>query len=89
MCHCHVLDCLAAANYMKPTLNNVLIAMIACSTNLAAAEKLPVPSRDITDPIRPGETRTAVFAGGCFWCTEDVLEQLAGVTNVVSGYTGD
>jgi peptide-methionine (S)-S-oxide reductase len=74
---------------MKPTLNNVLIAMIACSTNLAAAEKLPVPSRDITDPIRPGETRTAVFAGGCFWCTEAVFEQLAGVTNVVSGYTGD
>jgi peptide-methionine (S)-S-oxide reductase len=30
----------------------------------------------------------ATFAGGCFWCTEAVYAQLAGVTSVTSGYLG-
>ena len=30
----------------------------------------------------------AVFAGGCFWCTEPVFSQLTGVNKVLSGYIG-
>ncbi|MFM5932214.1 MAG: peptide-methionine (S)-S-oxide reductase, partial [Novosphingobium sp.] len=30
----------------------------------------------------------AIFAGGCFWCTEAVFRQLAGVSAAVSGYIG-
>lgn len=30
----------------------------------------------------------ATLAGGCFWCTEADLEQLPGVIDVVSGYSG-
>ena len=30
----------------------------------------------------------AILAGGCFWCTEAVFKDLAGVTGVESGYIG-
>lgn len=30
----------------------------------------------------------AIFAGGCFWCTEAVFRQLDGVASVESGYIG-
>jgi len=36
----------------------------------------------------PPPTATIVLAGGCFWCTEAVYEQVAGVLDVVSGYAG-
>ena len=32
--------------------------------------------------------QTAVFANGCFWCTEAVFAMLKGVSSVVPGYTG-
>jgi peptide-methionine (S)-S-oxide reductase len=30
----------------------------------------------------------AVFAGGCFWCMEEVFENVDGVVSVLSGYMG-
>lgn len=30
----------------------------------------------------------AVFAGGCFWCTEHDFEAIPGVAEAISGYTG-
>lgn len=32
--------------------------------------------------------KQATFAGGCFWCMEDAFENMEGVVNVVSGYSG-
>lgn len=32
-------------------------------------------------------TATAIFAGGCFWCTESDFEKLPGVIQAESGYT--
>lgn len=34
------------------------------------------------------EEQTAVFAGGCFWCTESDFEKLDGVISAASGYIG-
>lgn len=36
----------------------------------------------------PDGLATAIFAGGCFWCVEKDFEDLPGVIEVVSGYTG-
>ncbi|MCW4034954.1 MAG: peptide-methionine (S)-S-oxide reductase MsrA [Candidatus Bathyarchaeota archaeon] len=33
-------------------------------------------------------TEVATLGGGCFWCTEAVFDQINGVTNAVSGYSG-
>ncbi len=34
------------------------------------------------------ESEEAIFAGGCFWCLEHDLEELDGVVNAESGYSG-
>lgn len=36
----------------------------------------------------PAGTAKAYFAGGCFWCMEEVFEKVPGVTSVTSGYMG-
>jgi peptide methionine sulfoxide reductase msrA/msrB len=53
------------------------------------------PSTELAKLADPAADKTAekggaqvVFAGGCFWCTEAAFEQLNGVTDVESGYTG-
>ena len=44
-----------------------------------------VASTEVTAQSR---TATAVFAGGCFWCTESDFDHIAGVSETLSGYTG-
>ena len=54
-----------------------------------------VPIRQFPDPIvdaaltsEPKE-KTAVLAGGCFWCVEAIFKELRGVISVRNGYAGD
>lgn len=34
------------------------------------------------------DQQLATLGGGCFWCIEPIFDELAGVTEVVSGYSG-
>jgi len=47
---------------------------------LIALLAFPIPAR--------AAQATAVFAGGCFWCLEHDLEDLPGVIEATSGYSG-
>lgn len=38
--------------------------------------------------MNPAFAAKAVFAGGCFWCVEKDFEQLEGVSEAISGFTG-
>jgi peptide methionine sulfoxide reductase msrA/msrB len=42
----------------------------------------------MADKPMPAGAQTAVFAGGCFWCTESDFEKVPGVIEAISGYTG-
>ena len=52
-----------------------------------AAKPFPDPAIDIHAGAAQGK-QTAVLAGGCFWCTAAVFEQLEGVVKVVAGFAG-
>jgi peptide-methionine (S)-S-oxide reductase len=54
---------------------------------MASPTEFPDPAIDIA--AKPGAREAvAIFAGGCFWCTEAVYRDLDGVSKVTSGYAG-
>lgn len=55
------------------------------AVSLLAASDFPDPALD--NKTQRGK-QVAVLAGGCFWCTEVVFQQIEGVEKVVSGYSG-
>ena len=61
------------------------LAAVACAALIGAAAITAAPE---TKAQGAADTETAVFAGGCFWCVEEAFDEVAGVTETVSGYTG-
>ena len=51
-------------------------------------EKKTYPVKAYTESNNLSEYATAIFAGGCFWCTEAAFERINGVVDVISGYSG-
>lgn len=56
------------------------LTFAACTDSQAQSRREP--------PAPRGEVRTAVFAGGCFWSIEHGFEEIPGVIEAESGYTG-
>jgi methionine-S-sulfoxide reductase len=46
------------------------------------ALSVPVPAQETSS------TRTAIFAGGCFWCMQPEFDRTSGVVKTTVGYTG-
>jgi peptide-methionine (S)-S-oxide reductase len=57
------------------------LSFIFSLTNVNPKKQNPIMNRDNTNEI-------AIFAGGCFWCTEAVFLQLEGVYDIKPGYIG-
>jgi peptide methionine sulfoxide reductase msrA/msrB len=63
----------------------VVIAIVGFGFLYARGKEQKTEKREISQPEKTAE---AVFAGGCFWCTEADFEKTDGVIQAVSGYTG-
>ena len=61
------------------------MSLFARSSLTVSPKEVPDP---VYDPTPDSQSALAVLAGGCFWCVEAVYRELAGVTEVVSGYSG-
>jgi peptide-methionine (S)-S-oxide reductase len=70
------------------TLSAVLMSNIFRGSSSMATGAIPSPATDIPKATSKGE-QVAVLAGGCFWGMEAVFEHLQGVSDVVSGFSGD
>jgi len=73
----------------------LVLAMFAMSCQGTEKDPKAESLGEITKQVKKGDlkmdntkTETAIFAGGCFWCTEAFFTDLKGVEKVVSGYIG-
>jgi methionine-S-sulfoxide reductase len=58
-----------------------------CSLALIAALAFIALGTAAADPS-PSVTKTAIFAGGCFWCMQPPFDRAKGVVKTVVGYSG-
>lgn len=59
--------------------------IFALATIFGALSAVTLPAASASDDT---QTKTAIFAGGCFWCVEKDFDQVPGVTETVSGFIG-
>ncbi|WP_207429297.1 peptide-methionine (S)-S-oxide reductase MsrA [Pedobacter sp. SYSU D00535] len=64
-------------------LSLILLSILFLSCNLAGQQKSTT-----VKAVAPTGKAVAAFAEGCFWCTEHIFEEIAGVDSAVSGYAG-
>ncbi len=75
-------------------LNLVFAALLFASCGNASSNTLTAgdePGKDAVHKISvtaPKGKAVAAFAEGCFWCSEEIFEDVVGVDSVISGYSG-
>ena len=71
-------------------MKNTIIAAIVLAAVFFGYQQVRSMDDKMEKPMNkmPEHTQSAVFAGGCFWCTESDYEKVDGVIEAVSGYTG-
>lgn len=68
-----------------------IITILALAALFAAFGQVMSKDKTMEKPMgaeKSENTRSVVFAGGCFWCTEADFEKVDGVVEAISGYTG-
>ncbi len=72
------------------TLAMLLLLLILKRGFPSNKEKSTMPNTQLVPRINytPEKVEEAIFAGGCFWCMEALFEQIPGVLDAISGYTG-
>lgn len=66
-------------------MKNLLVSLTA---SLGLAASIAIAAGQQGQAAAAPNAATAIFAGGCFWCTEADFEKLPGVIKAESGYTG-
>ena len=61
------------------------LLFFACAAENSNSEKSSTESQPIQNTAA---IDTAYFAGGCFWCVEASFDQIKGIKEAVSGYSG-
>ncbi|MFZ5453515.1 MAG: peptide-methionine (R)-S-oxide reductase MsrB [Thermodesulfobacteriota bacterium] len=77
---------------MKPLVTIILVIFMGALAIGVIQAQQPIRGKKAREAGVEEKTqdnrKTAVFAGGCFWCVESDFEKVPGVTEVVSGYAG-
>lgn len=73
-------------------MKNVLVVVLALVSLSCQSKQNPetgaIKSKEGDLKMDNKKMETAIFAGGCFWCTEAFFTDLKGVEKVTSGYIG-
>src|SRR5437899_9418354 len=64
-------------------LKRIFLLALACSAFTAV-----IVTASDGQNSSPATTRTAIFAGGCFWCIQPAFDKAKGVIKTVVGYSG-